>query len=102
MLALIFSALSYKITFVSASLLNAILLQKFRNIMKISPSVSPVSPAEYLKISKKKIYFIGNNKHSSDNNVNNECGIRQCDKDGVNERLTERSKYYESDKKIWF
>ena len=60
--------------------------------MKISPPVFSVSPAEYLRISK-KVYFIGNNKHNSDNNVNNESGIRQCDKDGVNQRLTESTKY---------
>ena len=46
------------------------------------------------------MYFIDNNEHISDNNVYNEVDIQQSEIDGVNQRLTERSKYYESDKSI--
>lgn len=101
MLAPIFSAFSYKITFIRSSLLNVVWLQKFRNIIKISSTVLPVRPVEYLQVSK-KICFIGNNEHISDKNVYNEVDIRQSEIDGVNQRLTEWSKYYESDKSIWF
>ena len=53
------------------AVLNAISLQMFQNKIKISSTVLPVNLTEHLKISR-KIYFICNDKHISDNNRKND------------------------------
>ena len=83
------------------ALLNAISLQIFQNKMKISPPVLLTSLAEHLQVLKRTC-FIFNNKRISDNNTYNKGGIGRCEMDCVKDHLTERSRYYESDKNSRF
>ena len=73
---------SYRTTFfIGMALLNAILLQMFRNKINISPPVLPISSAKHLKTYKNMCFICSHEEHISDNTTNNNDGIGRCDMD---------------------
>ena len=99
---IVFSGLLCRTTFfVGIALLNSILLQMSQNKIEASPPALSVSLAEYLQILK-KLCFICNGKHISDNYAYNVHGIGRCEMNWEKESLIERSKYYEESRRVGY